>query len=251
MVKAGELEITVLGSSGSYASPDNPCTGFLVRSADALVLHDCGPGTLGPLQAAADLADVTAIVISHCHPDHWLELPVIRNVFTWFQPRTGVPVYGTARTRAMEASVSVVVPGATEPLDWTTIDATSELEIGDQNWRFEQTDHPVETLAARVTVGERSAVFTSDTGPGWSFADFGHRADVVFSDASHLSTMEGIGIPHLSARQAASRATDAECGRLVLTHLVPGSDPVAHRADAVTAFGGPIDVALPGFVAMV
>lgn len=243
-----DLQITVLGSSGSYAAPDNPCTGFLVRSTEATVVFDFGPGTLGPLQAACPLEELTAVVLSHCHPDHWLELPVLRNVFMWFQPRIGVPVHGTRRTREMDAAVTVEVDGTEDPLVWNTIDATSALRIGDQRWTFDRTDHPVETLAARVAVGDRSLLFTSDTGPGWSMAPFGNGVDLAFCDASHLSSYEGLGIPHLSARQAAEQATEADVARLVLTHLIPGSDPEAHRAEAATAYRGPVDVARPGHV---
>lgn len=242
------ITVTVLGSSGSYASVDNPCTGFLVSSLGAQVLFDCGPGTTGPLQDAIGLEDLDAIVVSHCHPDHWLELPVLRNVFTWFHPRQGIPVYGTAETRRMDEAVTVRAPGAPSPFAWETIDSSSTIDIADQRWTFARTDHPVETLAARVQVGERAVLFTSDTGPDWSFDDFGRDVDVAFCDASHLEHYEGKGIPHMSAREAAARAETAGVRRLVLTHLVPGSDPAAHRAEARAAYGGPVDVALPGVV---
>ncbi len=243
-----QITVTVLGSSGSYASPDNPCTGFLVRSPGAVVLHDCGPGTTGPLQHHIDLHELDAIVISHCHPDHWLELPVLRNVFTWFVPRTGIPVYGTARTAAMDEAVTVPVDGVLAPFDWTVIDEAASLTIGDQSWTFDRTDHPVETLASRVAVDDTVVVFTSDSGPAWNFDTFGREAAGVFCDASHLAGFENQGIPHLSARQAAQRAEAAAARHLVLTHLIPGSDPVAHRDEAAAAYGGPVDVALPGSV---
>ncbi|MFX3681219.1 MAG: MBL fold metallo-hydrolase [Candidatus Hopanoidivoransaceae bacterium] len=243
-----DLTVTVLGSSGSYAAPGNPCTGFLVRSADAAVLYDCGPGTAGPLQEAIDLEDLTVIVVSHCHPDHWLELPVLRNVFTWFVPRSDIAVYSTARTAEMDAAVTVRVPGAPSPFDWTVIDASSRLTIGDQSWSFEQTDHPVETLAARVEVGDASVMFTSDSGPRWTFEEFGRDVGAAFCDASHLSDHEDQGIPHMSAREAAIRAEAAGARRLVLTHLIPGSDRDAHRAEAEAAYGGPVDVAVSGSV---
>jgi ribonuclease BN (tRNA processing enzyme) len=219
-----------------------------VQSAAAAVLFDCGPGTAGPLQKAIDLGDLTAIVVSHCHPDHWLELPILRNVFTWFVPRSGIPVYGTARTAKMDEAVTVRVPGAPSPFDWTVIDASSRITIGDQEWRFDQTDHPVETLAARVSAGAASVMFTSDSGPRWAFDEFGQGADGAFCDASHLSAHEDQGIPHMSAREAAHRAARAEVGRLLLTHLIPGSDPEAHRVEAAAAYGGPVDVALSGCV---
>lgn len=243
-----DITVTVLGSSGSYAAVDNPCTGFLVRSPGAVVLHDCGPGTAGPLQKATDLEDLSGVVLSHCHPDHWLELPVLRNVFTWFKPRSGIPVYGTARTAEMDRAVTVPVLGVRDPFDWTVIDSSSVVTIGDQHWTFEQTDHPVETLAARIAVGDTSVLFTSDSGPGWTFEKFGRDVDGAFCDASHLADFEGQGIPHMSAREAAERAAAAGARRLVLTHLIPGSDPDAHRDEAVAAYGGPVDVARSGSV---
>lgn len=242
------LTLTVLGCSGSYAAPDNPCTGYLVRSDGAAVLLDCGPGTLGPLQEAIDLAEVTAIVTTHCHPDHWLELPVIRNVFIWFVPRLDVPVYGTAETRAMDQSITVMRSGKTDPLAWTVIDPSSELTIGDQRWRFALTDHPVETLAARVDAGGRSLAFSSDTGPGWDFRSLGEGIHVAMCDASHGRDQEGMGSPHMSAREAARAASVARAERLVLTHLAPGCDPDAQLAEASESFDGDIAVARPGLV---
>ncbi len=242
------LTVTVLGCSGSYAAPDNPCTGYLVRSDSAAVLLDCGPGTLGPLQEAIDLAEVSAIVATHCHPDHWLELPVIRNVFIWFVPRSDVPVYGTAETRAMDRAITVMRSGRTDPLAWTVIDPSSEVTIGDQRWSFALTDHPVETLAVRVDSGGRSFAFSSDTGPGWDFRSLGEGIHLAMCDASHSRDHEEEGIPHMSARQAARAAAVAGAGRLVLTHLAPGCDPDAQLAEASEVFDGEVDVARPKLV---
>ena len=242
------LTVTVLGCSGSYAAPGNPCTGYLVRSGSTAVLLDCGPGTLGPLQEAIDLTDISAIVATHCHPDHWLELPVIRNVFIWFVPRTAVPVYGTAETRAMDRAITVLRSGRTDPLDWTVIDPSSTLTIGDQRWSFAATDHPVETLAARVDAGGRSFAFSSDTGPGWDFRSLGEGIHLAMCDASHGCEHEGRGIPHMSARQAARAAAAADIGRLVLTHVAPGCDPGAQLVEAGEVFAGEVDVARPGLV---
>ena len=242
------LTVTVLGCSGSYAAPGNPCTGYLVRSGSTAVLLDCGPGTLGPLQEAIDLADISAIVATHCHPDHWLELPVIRNVYSWFVPRSNVPVYGTAETRAMDRAITVMRSGRTDPLAWNVIDPSSKLTIGDQHWSFSITDHPVETLAVRVDAGGRSFAFSSDTGPGWDFRSLGEGIDLAMCDASHGCEHEDEGIPHMSARQAARAAAAAGVGRLVLTHVAPGCDPGAQLVEASEVFAGEVDVARPGAV---
>jgi ribonuclease BN (tRNA processing enzyme) len=241
------MEIVVLGSSGSFASADNPCTGYLVQTPESSVLLDCGPGTLGPLQRAIDLPDLTAVVVTHNHPDHWLELPVLRNVFKYFHQRVGIPLYGTAATKRMDDALTVR-DGATssDPFVWNVINAESAVTIGDQAWTFRRTDHPVETLAVRVDCEGRSFVFTSDTGPAWSIEDFGPGVDLALYDASHLSAFEGMGIPHTSAREAGERCRAAGVGRMVATHLVPGSDPEAHRAEASAAYGDAVDIAGPG-----
>ena len=55
--------------------------------------------------------------------------------------------------------------------------------------------------------------------------------------------------PYLSsASDAARQATAAGVGRLVLTHLLPGTDPAASRNVAAAAFTGPIDVATSGLI---
>ncbi|MCY4069098.1 MAG: MBL fold metallo-hydrolase [Acidimicrobiaceae bacterium] len=242
------LTVTVLGCSGSYAAPGNPCTGYLVRSGTTAVLLDCGPGTLGPLQEAIDLADLDAIVITHCHPDHWLELPVIRNVFVWFVPRSDVAVYGTAETRAMDRAVTMLREGRIDPLDWNVIGPASRLSIGDQRWSFALTDHPVETLATRVDSGGRCFAFSADTGPGWDFRSLGEGIDLAMCEASHGRRHEAAGSPHMSARQAAAAAAVAGAERLVLTHLPPGCDPEAQRSEAAGVFAGELEVARPGLV---
>ena len=242
------LSITVLGCSGSYAAPGNPCTGYLVRSPGAAVLLDCGPGTLGPLQEAIALEQLSAIVTTHCHPDHWLELPVLRNVFTWVRPREPLPTYGTAETRAMDAMIRGNSRGREDPLEWRVVSESSKLAIGDQDWSFANTDHPVETLAVRVDCGGRSFAFSSDTGPGWDFTSLGDGIDVAMCDASHGCDMENRGIPHMSPRQAARAARAARVQRLMLTHLSPGCDPASHQAEASAVFDGPVDVARPGLV---
>ena len=70
--------------------------------------------------------------------------------------------------------------------------------------------------------------------------------DFVRAKVTELEGFEDQGIPHMSAREAAVRARDAGVKRLVLTHLVPGSDPEAHRAEAEAAYGDSVEVALPG-----
>ena len=72
------MRLTIIGCSGSFAGPNSPASSYLVQSEHEgrtwnLVL-DMGPGSLGALQRHIELDAIDAIVISHLHPDHCLDL---------------------------------------------------------------------------------------------------------------------------------------------------------------------------------
>jgi ribonuclease BN (tRNA processing enzyme) len=236
------LSVTVLGCSGSYAGPGDACSGYLVRSPGATVVVDLGSGTLANLQSHVEVADVDALVLSHSHPDHWSDLPILRNAMRYILGLSDLPVYGTASTLAMAMAVSREL----EPtLRWTTIDESSKVAVGDQRLRFSRTDHPVETLAVRVEAGGRSLLYTADTGPDWEPGPVGEGVDLLLAEATMPSSMEG-SVQHLSGRQAGALARAIGAGRLVVTHVTPGLDDEAQRRDAEAAFAGPVDVASTG-----
>jgi ribonuclease BN (tRNA processing enzyme) len=237
------LAVTVLGASGSYAGPGGACTGFLVRSPGANVWLDAGPGTLANLQNHITLRELSAIVLTHEHPDHWLELPVVYSAVRHYEHRKPVLVYGTAGTLALAEDLCPAMP---EAFEWRLISDGSVASIGDQDWRMARTDHYVETMAVRVDAGEHTFAFTADTGPRWSLAQLGPGIDLAISESTFLSDVEPEGILHLSARQAGSLAAEAGVGRLVLSHLAPGQDPDAHRAEAAVAFGADVSIAAIG-----
>ena len=233
------LSITVLGCSGSYAGPGEACSGYLVRSPGATVVVDLGSGTLANLQSHVDVADLDALVLSHEHPDHWLDLPILRNAMRYLLELDGLAVYGT---RSTERAARRLV-GELEPtLAWQPVDATSTIEVGDQRLRLSVTDHPVETLAVRVEAGGRTALYSADTGPGWDPGALGERVDLLLCEATLPISDEG-RIPHLSGRQAGALASAVGAGHLVLTHVSPGVDDDQQRRDAEAAFAGRVSVA--------
>jgi ribonuclease BN (tRNA processing enzyme) len=242
--EVSSLDVTVLGCNGTYAAPGGACTGYLVRGAGQSVLLDCGPGTLANLQRYLDPRALDAIVITHCHPDHWVELPVLRNVLKWVLRRDEpLAVFTTSKTWQMATAVSddsmldTFVP--------TIVKDGSDAQIGAQRWRFSRTDHPVETLAVRVDAGGRSFAFSSDTGPAWSLASLsdGDGIDLALVESTFVDATYPGEVQHLTARLAGLTARAAGVRRLVLTHLMPGEDPEAHLAEARASFGGSVSVA--------
>lgn len=236
------LTITVLGSSGTYASAGNACSGYLVRDEETTVWLDCGPGTLANVQQHVALGDIDGLVVTHSHPDHWLELPVLRNALRYGLQIEGIPVHGTAETRSM---LSKVIRDGYEPtFDWHVISDGSQFSVGSLTFTCSRTDHPVETLAVRIESAGRSIVYSADTGPEWSPTAFAAPIDLAVIEATFLAVDERPDV-HVSGRQAGAMAKDAGVKQLVITHVFPGNDPEAHRLEAAEAFGADVGVALP------
>jgi ribonuclease BN (tRNA processing enzyme) len=239
------LEVTVLGCSGTYPGPEGACTGYLVQGGGTNVLLDCGPGVIANLQRHLDLHTLDAVVITHCHPDHWVELPVLRNIWKWVLGRDDkLPVVTTQETWDMAG----VVGGGriVDTLRPTIVADGSDTIIGSQRWRFSRTDHPVETLAVRVDVASRSFAFSSDTGSKWTLESLSvpsEGIDLAFVESTYTTATFPGSVQHLTAAQAGATAAAAGVRRLVLTHLLPGQDPAAHRTEAATTFGGSLSVA--------
>jgi ribonuclease BN (tRNA processing enzyme) len=108
--------------------------------------------------------------------------------------------------------------------------------------------HFVPNAGLRLTAGGRVLAYTGDTGPSPDIAVLARGADVLLAEATFPEQVPSAGdAPYLStARQAGEHAARADVGRLVLTHLWPGTDPPAARAAADRVFPSALDVATPG-----
>lgn len=230
------LTVTVLGCSGSYPGPASACSGYLLRAGGTTVWLDAGSGTLANLQRHVGLHDVDAVVLSHEHPDHWGDVEGYRVACAYVVGRHDVPVYAPAGVRRHLFS------GFEPAFSWHEVTDGDRAEIGPLRLSFSRTDHPPETLAVRADADGRSLAYSADTGPGWSFEALGPGIDLALCEATYLAEHEGRG-GHLSSRQAAAMAREAQVGRLLLTHLWPTVDPARSRREAEEAYGAAVELA--------
>src|SRR2546428_723118 len=68
------MRLTVLGKSPSWQDAGGACSGYLVEERDTAVVVDCGNGVFSKLRRFRDYTPVDAVIISHPHADHFLDL---------------------------------------------------------------------------------------------------------------------------------------------------------------------------------
>ncbi|HUZ51547.1 MAG TPA: MBL fold metallo-hydrolase [Streptosporangiaceae bacterium] len=245
------MDLTIVGCSGSFPGPDSAASCYLVTAEGFRLLIDLGNGAFGPLQRFADPEQIDAVLISHLHADHCLDMCSYQ-VFRKFYPAGAlppIPVFGPAGTadRLHRAAGADGGHPVSEAFDFVTL-APGTFEIGPLAVTAGHMNHPVETFGFRLEHAGRVIAYSADTGPTDRLVSLAAGADVLLCEASFT---EGQGLPpdlHLTPRQAGEHAARAAAGQLVLTHLMPWNSRERAQAEAATSYQGALSLAAPGQV---
>jgi len=242
------MDLTIVGCSGSFPGPGSAASCYLVTAGDFRLVVDLGNGAFGALQRFADPAGIDAVLISHLHSDHCLDMCSFQ-VFRTFHPSgelPPIPVYGPVGTADRLTRASGAGSEAmTERFQFVTVEP-GNFEIGPISVTAGLMAHPVQTFGYRLEHAGRVITYSADTGPTEQLAGLADGADTLLCEATFT---EQPGLPadlHLTPRQAGEHATMAGATRLVLTHLMPWNDRDRAREEAAAVFAGNLSLAQPG-----
>lgn len=252
------MQLTVIGCAGSFPNPSSPASCYLVQHEGASVVLDLGNGAVGPLAAHIGLDEITAVLLSHLHPDHCLDLTSLHVARTYHPagPVAGsLPVHGPVGTRDRIAAAHrsrrhESVRGLDSTFSFVD-HQPGPVRIGPFSVTTTRVVHPVEAYAIRISAGGSTLVYSGDTGPCQALVELARGADLALFEASFLDGETNPAALHLTAREAAEHASAAGVGRLVLTHLVAWNDQGQTLAEGRGAFGGELALAAPGMVVQV
>lgn len=246
------LELITLGSSASMPAAGDACSGYLVGSGDTRVLVDCGTGVIAELQKVIALDQLSAIVISHFHPDHFIDLIPLRYGLRYGPTRaTPPPVYlppgGIRYLELLGQGIRDSETYFSSTYGLAEYDPALELTIGDLRFDFRRTTHDVPTYAMTVRAGSHTIAYTADTRESDDLHDFVAGADLLLCEATYPASLPDLPSDnHLTGRQAGELAARAGVGHLVLTHFWPGIERSRFVEEASAAFSGPVSLAAPG-----
>jgi ribonuclease BN (tRNA processing enzyme) len=244
--------MTVLGACGAWPEAGQACSGFLVEHDGFRLLVDAGYAIVPRLLRVVDAAQVDAVYISHGHPDHCADLnPLLRARAMADVPVPPLPVY--ALPGALDAVLALDRPGMlTGAIELREFQAGAELDIGPFRARTCLLPHWLPNAGVRLTAGGPAGgelAYTGDSGPSPEVAGLARDADLLLADATYPERVPADSLGYLSsAADAGRQAAEAGAGRLVLTHLWPGTDHETARAAASAGYRGAIDVATAGLI---
>jgi ribonuclease BN (tRNA processing enzyme) len=259
------VQVTVLGKSPSWQDAAGACSGYLVQQDDFRLLLDCGNGVFSKLRPVCDYVDVDAVVITHMHADHFLDLVPFSYALRYAPRQQPVPVDGWPGTDTPARPQLYVPAGAPAVLRrvvgcWGSEDLVDgafsvneyapadELQVGPLAIRFCEVPHFVTTFAVELAVNGTRFTFGADCRPNEQLVRFAQDTDMLLIEAT-LPRPERDGLRgHLTAREAGEHGRLAGARRLVLTHYSDELDPAWTRAEALDSYGGPVALAHEGAV---
>jgi len=249
------MDLTVLGRSPASPNPGEACAGYLVEGGGARVLVDIGPGVVAELLRRHHPDELDAIVVSHMHADHMLDLVTLRYVYPW-------------RARPRDQRLRVVMPpgsadqllelarGVGNPRHFedsfrlSEHDGRSSVRFGGLDLTPVETVHFIPCWGFRIEADGSRLSYTADTAPCEALVDLADDADLLLSEATLRSLEEDAHPPeqrgHLLPAEAGEAAREGRAKRLMLTHLpVDGAADEPRRAAAAT-FESAVEIAEPG-----
>jgi len=260
------MRLTVLGKSPSWQDAGGACSGYLIEEGDTSVVVDCGNGVFGKLREHIDYVDVDAVVLSHLHADHFLDLVPYAYALTYAPRQQPVPVDRWPGTDCPACPVLHAPPGARDmfrrvvgawgnedlienAFELREYDPEEEIEIGPIRISFQPVPHFTETFAMSISSSNGSGriVYGADSRPTDALEEFARDADLMLVEAT-LPRPERSGMRgHLTAEEAGGHARNAGAKRLLLVHISDELDAGAARDQAAEVFDGPVEVAVEGW----
>jgi ribonuclease BN (tRNA processing enzyme) len=252
---AASMRVRVVGSSASVPRPGRACSCHLIRTREANVLLDLGSGALANLREVMDYPDLDAIIITHMHADHFIDLvplryglkygPLLRDgrMPLWLPPGGEVQLRALADTFQPEGPFDFL----DEVFEIQEYFPDGELYIGNLSVTFAKTVHYIDAFAVRVERDGASVCYSSDTAPCDRVEDLARGCNLFLCEAAlGLSHENGPIRGHMSAVEAGEMAQRAGARRLVLTHYGTEFAPDELVDAARSVYHGPCAIADDG-----
>lgn len=237
------LNFTVIGCSGTHPAHGRVCSSYLLDDGRTRAVLDLGNGALAKLTTVLDLADLDAVVISHLHPDHFVDVVGLSYALR-FHPdgplsvlAYGPPGLGEMLTRHLDLDSR---ERFREVIQIAEVEPSDRWQLGSLQVATMPSHHPAAAMSVRVEGGGAVVAYSGDSGGSDELVACAQEADLFACDA----TWSAAGGPypdglHLTGEGAGRHAARARARQLLVTHISPWEDRRRIATEAAAAYGGP------------
>jgi len=248
MVTPSPFELLVLGAGPAWSDrPGSSGAAYLVRTGDTAILLDLGQGSFPRLVEAIEPSALDAVLISHLHPDHFIDLIPLRHYLAYqiVPPRSVRVVAPAGLSTRIDALHDQ--PGFTATALACEPYPSGAFAIGGLSIEARKIRHTADSYAVRIaTPGQPGLVYSGDCGVADDLLPLIQPGDTLLVEVSFGAGPVPPGSLHLDAPAIAGLVTTARPGRVLLTHLQMGLDRIAPVRIVSEAFDGPVRLVEPG-----
>jgi ribonuclease BN (tRNA processing enzyme) len=247
---ATPMELFVLGAGPAYSDrPGALGSGYLVRSGGVTIALDLGQGVFPALARQLEPSTLRAVVVSHLHPDHWIDLIPLRHYLRYeFEPPRRVEVHAPGPLATRLDALHGEAGFTAAALDVVELQAGT-WTIGPFRIEAIRVTHTPESHALRITVDGHPGpglVYSGDCGRAMDLAPLVRPGDTLLAEVSFGPGPVPVDELHLDGPSIGELARATRPARVLLTHLQIGYDPELTIASVRAAFDGPVTFVWPG-----
>jgi ribonuclease Z len=266
------VNVTLLGTGSPPPNPARRGPATLVRSGEEALLVDAGSGVaVQLLRAGVRTSQLQRVLLTHLHSDHVIDLGHLVLTRWIVGENTPLEVLGPAGSAAhverllalwdWDIEIRRRHMHQREPPRVRVTELEAGVVLARNGLRvtaFLVEHEPVKpAFGFRFDAPGRRVVISGDTRPSENLIRHAQQTDLLIhecTDMTHAAWTPGCGWPtreakvrdlqayHTGPDEVGAIAAAARARHLVLTHLMPGSEPADLAARAGRLFSGPITI---------
>jgi ribonuclease BN (tRNA processing enzyme) len=223
------IHLSVIGAGPAWSDrPGSAGACYLLETDGGALLLDLGHGAFAGLVRRIEPARLDAVLVSHLHPDHFVDLVPLRHYLRYERrPPERVRVIAPRALTQRLDGLHGLTGFADAALDVEPL-VPGTLRAGPFTIEAARVTHDGDSYAFRVSAGSGAAlVYSGDCGVAEDLDSLIRAGDTLLCEVSFGPGPVESGPAHLDGPAVGALAARSGAGRVLLTHLLMGYDPEA------------------------